>query len=167
MENKHISLEDISIRTDLRAGDAGYIIYMHGRIYKEEQNYGRIFEAYVAKTFFDFLLSYDPAKDRVWIAEHEGRIIGCIAIVNRGEKAQLRWVLLEKEYRGIGLGKKLLEQAIAFARDTGYKLLYLETTDDVKRALGMYEKAGFVRVGETPNDTWRENVLELEYEMKL
>ncbi|EXG86126.1 transcriptional regulator, MarR family with acetyltransferase activity [Clostridium sp. ASBs410] len=164
---KNIKLEDISIRTDVRAGDAGYITYMHGWIYREEYDYSTAFEGYVTESFYEFLLDYTPDRDRLWCAEYIGEIIGCIGIVGHEDKAQLRWFLLHPNYRGIGLGKKLLNLALAFAREKGYKKVYLSTTNDLEKAISMYTKAGFVKSVEKENRSWRDDLTELEYEMYL
>ena len=159
--------DDICLRTELNPGDAGYITAMHGRIYSEEYGYGVSFEGYVAQSFFEFLRDYDPERDRLWCAEHAGRTIGCIGVKGRGERAQLRWFLLEPEYRGMGLGRRLLQSALDFARERGYESAYLDTTDDLQDALRLYRRAGFETASVKPNTTWRENVMEMEMTMKL
>ncbi len=166
-DGKEISDADISIRMEIKPGDAGYITYMHGRLYREEYNYTTAFEAYVAESFFEFLLHYNPQKDRLWCAEHNGKIIGCIGIVGREKRAQLRWFLIEPLYRGIGLGKKLLNRALEFAGERGYESIYLDTTADLEKAIGLYQRAGFVKTGEKPNNLWREGLMELELSMDL
>lgn len=164
---KNIKPEDIKVRHNIKPGDAGYITYMHGWIYKEEYGYSTAFEAYVAQSFYEFLLNYDAGRDRLWIAEHNEKIVGCIGIVGHGERAQLRWFLLHPDYRGIGLGKKLLLGAIDFSRNVGYKNIYLDTTSDLEKALGMYQKMGFVKVSEKENHTWKNDLTELEFAMDL
>lgn len=164
---KSIDPEEITIRHKIKPGDAGYITYMHGWIYKQEYNYSTAFESYVAQSFYEFLQNYDPELDRLWIAEHNGEIIGCVGIVNHGERAQLRWFLLHPDYRGIGLGKRLLKTALDHCRQKKYKSVYLDTTDDLEKAIAMYEKAGFIKVAEKENNSWREDLTELEFEMEL
>jgi DNA-binding MarR family transcriptional regulator/ribosomal protein S18 acetylase RimI-like enzyme len=166
-DGKEIKNTDISIRTEIKAGDAGYITFLHGLIYKEEYNYSPSFEAYVAESFFKFLLNYNPQKDRLWCAEHNGQIIGCIGIVGHEEKAQLRWFLIDPLYRGIGLGKKLLTSALEFAKERGYKSIYLDTSNDLEKAMGLYKKFGFKKVSEKPNNSWREGLVEIEFAMDL
>ena len=164
---REIDAGEVAIRTELRPGDAGHITAMHGRIYSEEYGYGVAFEGYVAQSFFEFLRDYDPERDRLWCAEHAGRTIGCIGVKGRGERAQLRWFLLEPEYRGMGLGRRLLQSALDFARERGYESAYLDTTDDLHDALRLYRRAGFETASAKPNNTWRENVMEIEMTMKL
>ena len=166
-EGKNIKPEDITIRHNVKPGDAGYITYMHGWIYKHEYNYTTAFEAYVAQSFYDFLINYDINRDRLWIAEHNNEIIGCIGVVGHVDRAQLRWFLLHPNYRGIGLGKHLLNDALVYCREKSYKVAYLDTTNDLETAISMYTKAGFVKVSEKENHTWSDELTELEFEMKL
>src|SRR5215471_3443022 len=103
-------LDNISIRTELKPGDLGYVIHRHGKLYAEEYDYGLSFEMYVALGMHEFFKKYNPELDRVWICEHEEMIIGFLLLINReNNAAQLRYFYLEREYRGIGLGKKLME----------------------------------------------------------
>jgi len=164
---KNIKVEDITIRTDIRPGDIGYITYMHGWIYQEEYGYSTAFEGYVAESFHKFLINYNQEKDCLWRAEHNGNIIGCIGMVGYGESAQLRWFLIAPHYRGIGLGKKLLQEPLDFAKEKNYKKVYLDTTNDLDKAISMYKKIGFIKKLEKPNNSWREGLTELEFEMKL
>ena len=140
---------------------------MHGWIYKKEHNYNRIFEAYVLQTFYEFALNYDENKDRIWIAEYNNEIIGSIAIIDRGDRAQLRWLLLHPDFRGIGLAKYLLHEALDYCRKVDYKSVYLETTDDLKEAISLYTKQGFMKVSEKENHIWAKNVMEIELELVL
>lgn len=161
------SLKDISVRNEIRSGDAGRIIQMHGTLYHEEYDYTTAFEAYVAASFYEFLLDDPMKKDRIWIAEHHGEIVGCIGIIDRQSRAQLRWFLIHPDYRGIGLGKHLLEQAVAYCREQNFESVYLDTTEDLDTAIALYTRAGFVKVQEKENHSWKENLLELEYELRL
>ncbi|MBR0599389.1 bifunctional helix-turn-helix transcriptional regulator/GNAT family N-acetyltransferase [Sinanaerobacter chloroacetimidivorans] len=166
-DNPSDSDEDpIHIRYHLRPGDIGYLIYLHGWIYAEECGYNHVFEGYVCKTFYEFLENYNPEKDRIWIAEANNRIIGAIAIVGHSEmRAQLRWFILHPEYRGINLGGKLLQEALNYSKDKGYREIFLETTEDQKTAIHMYRKAGFRKIGEHENRTWGVHHVEQTYEL--
>ena len=108
---KDICLNDISIRTELRPGDIGYVIYMHGDLYKREYDYDIGFETYVAKGLCEFYEKYNPERNRVWVCEHNSRMIGFLLLMDRGKAAQLRYFLIQPEYRGIGLGSKLMSLA--------------------------------------------------------
>lgn len=164
---KNVQPEDIVIRTDLKPGDASYITYMHGKIYGEEYGYSTVFEGYIAQVSSQFLIRNNSEREKLWCAEHNGKIIGSIAILDGGDHADLRWFLIEPIYRGLGLGKKLLNLAVEFARGVGYGSIHLVTTSDLEQAMGMYRKAGFVKVAECPNDSWHIGLKEVEFEMKL
>jgi len=167
MTSQQELLKEITIRNDIQCGDAGYLTYLQAKVFGEEHGYSHIFEAYVAKSFYDFLMNYNPEKDRIWIAEHQGKIVGNIAVVDRGDKAQLRWFITDPGYRGIGLGRNLLLGALEYCRKMQYPMVYLETCDDLPKAISMYKRAGFVLAKETPNDAWREGLKEQEYILNL
>ncbi|MEJ3720617.1 helix-turn-helix domain-containing GNAT family N-acetyltransferase [Paenibacillus polymyxa] len=160
--------EKVSIRSEIRPGDIGYLIYLHGWIYAKECGYNHVFEGYVCKTFYEFLENYSPKKDRIWLAEANGIIIGAIGIVGHtSEKAQLRWFILHPDFRGMGLGKRLLSQATQYCREKGYRQVYLETTEDQKHAIHMYTQAGFRFKKEYRSSAWGVDHVELTYEWNL
>src|SRR5215470_656120 len=111
---KITSLDLITIRTELKPGDIGYVIYLHGILYKNEYGYGIEFETYVAEGLVEFYRQYDPQKDRVWICEHENNMVGFLLLMHRGNAAQLRYFILQPKYRGIGLGNKLMNLYMDF-----------------------------------------------------
>lgn len=158
----------VVIRADLRPGDVGQLIYLHGWLYEKECGYNHIFEGYVYKTFYDFYQNYNSKKDRVWIAETEDKIVGAIAIVGHSEtRAQLRWFILHPNYRGIGLGSKLLSGAIEYCRNKRFKEVFLETTKEQQTAVTMYKKAGFKLVKEFDNNAWGKTLTEQMYELTI
>ena len=161
-----ICLDDIVIRTELRPGDIGYVIHLHGRLYKEEYNYGIAFEAYVAQGMYEFYQQYDPARDRVWICEHQNKIVGFLLLMHReGNVAQLRYFILEPEYRGIGLGKKLMELYMEHFRSTGYRGSYLWTTHELAAAASLYMRHGFVRTEEKASQAFGKSLYEVKFEL--
>lgn len=163
-----VEKKTVTVRSDLRPGDVGQLIYLHGWLYEKECGYNHIFEGYVCKTFYDFYQNYNPEKDRVWIAEDEGKIVGAIAIVGHSEtRAQLRWFILHPDYRGIGLGRKLLSGAIEYCKDKGFQEVFLETTREQQTAVAMYKKAGFKLVKEFDNHAWGKTLTEQMYEMTM
>lgn len=164
---KRINAEDITIRNKLMHGDIGSLIYIHGWIYAKECQYPLAFEAYVAQTFYEFMKTYDADKDRIWLAEHNGEIIGAIGIVGHPDKAQLRWFLLHPDYRGIGLGKRLFNEALDYCREKRFSKVFLITTEDQKQAIAIYEKAGFVKVAEKENNDWVDSLMEYSFELDL
>jgi peptidyl-dipeptidase Dcp len=161
-----ICLDDIVIRTELRPGDIGYVIHLHGRLYKEEYNYGIAFEAYVAQGMYEFYQQYDPARDRVWICEHRNKIVGFLLLMHRdGNVAQLRYFILEPEYRGIGLGKKLMELYMEHFKSAGYQGSYLWTTHELSTAASLYQRHGFVRTEEKASEAFGKSLYEVKYEL--
>src|SRR4030095_281697 len=116
-----VSLDEIYIRTELCSGDIGYVIHLHGALYAKEYGYGLQFESYVAKGLTEFYEKYDPERNRVWVCEHKSRMVGFLLLMDRGTAAQLRYFLIEPEYRGIGLGSKLLKLYMEFLRTCDYK----------------------------------------------
>ena len=117
-----VDIRDIRIRNELVPGDLGYVIHLHGKWYGAEYGYGVRFEAYVAEGLHEFYEKYDPAMDRVWICEHNRRTIGFVLLMHREHNAaQLRYFLIEPKYRGIGLGKKLMDLYMEFLRQCKYR----------------------------------------------
>ncbi len=146
--------KDITIRTDLRPGDLGRIITLHGEGYgREEGHFGLAFEAFVARTVADFVID-NGAKGRVWLAERGDRLVGCTAMVDRGGKGQLRWVLVSPEARGAGLGKTLVDEALAYAAAQGWSDVTLETTTGLPASMDIYLRLGFEVTGEEEAKLW-------------
>lgn len=160
--------KNISIRTDLRPGDLGYVIHLHGLLYGREYDYGISFETYVAKGMYEFYSQYLPQKDRVWICEDKGRIIGFLLGMHRGnETAQLRYFILLPEYRGLGLGKKLMEWYMEYLRENNYRSCYLWTTHEQETAASLYKRWGFVLTEEKPSDAFGKELREQRYDLQL
>jgi N-acetylglutamate synthase-like GNAT family acetyltransferase len=157
----------VTLRTSLRPGDIGSLIHLHGVLYAREYGFDPTFEAYVAGPLAEFVRAAS-ARERLWIAERDGRIVGCVAIVAAAEQvAQLRWFLVDPGTRGAGLGKRLLHEAIAFARASGYKTIILWTVSALTAAAHLYRAAGFRKVEEKPGHVWGVDVVEERYEMEL
>lgn len=165
---KQISLEDIDIRSELRPGDMGAVIQMHGSIYSRECQFGIGFEAYVAKGLCEFYETYNPTRSRVWVCEHDSRIIGFLLLLERGEVAQLRYFLIEAEYRGIGLGSKLLGLYMTFLKECGYRGSYLWTVDILPGAGSLYRRFGFhLSVENETADFFGRSLKEQRYDLVL
>jgi GNAT superfamily N-acetyltransferase len=151
----------------LQPGDIGDIVHMHGVIYAREYGFDHTFEAYVAGPLADCVRAASP-RDRIWIAERAGEIVGCIAIVAASEKvAQLRWFLVDPAARGLGLGKKLIHEALAFCKAMGYRSIILWTVSALTAAAHLYQAAGFKKVEEKPGHQWGVAVIEEKYELIL
>lgn len=162
-----ISLEDISIRTELRPGDMGYATYMHGVLYHKEYHYSLQFESYVAKGLCEFYEKYEPKRNRIWACEHDNRMIGFLLLMDRGETAQLRYFLIEPEYRGIGLGSKLLNLYMDFLRDCRYKGSYLWTTHELTTAAALYKRLGYQLTEEKESNSFGKPLTEQRYDLIL
>jgi ribosomal protein S18 acetylase RimI-like enzyme len=162
-----LNLEDISIRTELQAGDIGYVTYLHGILYKIEYNYGINFEAYVARGLHEFYEQYDPSNNRVWVCEHNRKIVGFLLLMNRGNAAQLRYFIIVPEYRGIGLGKKLMGLYMDFLRQCGYESSYLLTTHELYTAAYLYKKYGFKLKEEKDSTSFGKALKENMYTLEL
>lgn len=140
--------KDYSIRTELKEGDIISILNFHRDIYKKEYSYGIEFENYVRTGLKEFEDTYDPQSSRVWICESNNKIIGSLILENRGDSAQLRFFLIDPEFRGMGLGKALLNNFFDFVSDYGYKSAYLWTTNEQEKAIELYSKFGFILTSE-------------------
>jgi len=161
-------INHITIRNNLLSGDSGYIIYLHGKLYKQEYNYGIEFEMYVAEGLQEFFKNYDLKKDRIWICEHGKKIIGSLLLIHReNTSAQLRYFLIEPEYRGLGLGKKLMQLFMKFFYECDYKSCYLWTTDELISAASLYKHFGFILTEEKISDAFGKKVKEQRYDFRV
>ncbi|QIL40361.1 GNAT family N-acetyltransferase [Pedobacter sp. HDW13] len=162
---EQIKLSDIQIRNNLAPGDLGYIAYIHGDLYAKECNYGLKFEAYVLESLKEFALSYHADKDKVWICEHKGKIIGCLVAQHREEQLQFRYFILAPAYRSIGLGKFLMHEFIRFVQQKNIKHAYLWTTEDQHTATALYERFGFQMTAEKSSDHFGKAIRERRYDL--
>ena len=162
-----VSLDDVSIRTELQPGDIGYVTYLHGALYHREYNYGLQFESYVAKGLCEFYEKYNPQRNRIWVCDHKNRMIGFLLLMDRGEAAQLRYFLIEPEYRGIGLGSKLLNLYMGFLRECGYKASYLWTTHELITAAALYKRLGYKLTEEKESNSFGKPLREQRYDLIL
>jgi DNA-binding MarR family transcriptional regulator/GNAT superfamily N-acetyltransferase len=136
-------------------GDMGWVIHRHGAIYAREWHYNAEFEALVARICADFLDHLDPARERCWIAERNRAIVGSVFLVKQSKsRAKLRLLLVEPSARGLGIGRRLIEECIRFARDAGYRTLTLWTQSDLLAARRLYKNAGFRVVGKESHDSF-------------
>ncbi|WP_103866670.1 GNAT family N-acetyltransferase [Aquimarina sp. I32.4] len=167
-QNSNITLADISIRTSLKPGDLGFIIHRHGRLYEEEFKFGISFETYVANGMYEFYKSYNSDKERVWICEHNNQIVGFLLLQAReNNSAQLRYFYLEKRYRGIGLGKKLMQLYMDFLYSCNYDSSYLWTTKELETASSLYLYHGFKLTKEVESTSFDKPVIEQRYDLDI
>jgi DNA-binding MarR family transcriptional regulator/GNAT superfamily N-acetyltransferase len=127
-----------------RPGDLGWVVARHAELYAEEYGWGENFEGVCAKIVADFSANFDPACERCWIAEMDGRNVGCVLLVKDSNKvARLRLLLVDPLARGHGLGTRLTDEAVRFARERGYRGITLWTHSILTAARKIYERAGF------------------------
>lgn len=161
-------INDISVRNNLQPGDLGYIIYLHGKLYKQEYNYGIEFEMYVAQGLQEFFRNYDLKKDRIWICEHQKKIIGSLLLMHReNTSAQLRYFLIAPQYRNLGFGKKLMQLFMDFFYECNFKSCYLWTTDELISAASLYKRFGFILSEEKISNAFGKKVREQRYDLKI
>jgi len=141
---KDPSLEQTITLRAHRPGDMGWVVQRHGALYAEERGWGAQFEALCAEIAASFLKNFDPRRERCWIAEMGGAPVGCVFVVEKNAAtAQLRLLLVEPAARGRGLGRRLVEECIAFARAKGYRKLVLWTQSNLAEARRIYRNSGF------------------------
>lgn len=157
-----------TLRHSVKPGDIGYLTHIHGIVYAREYDYDIKFEAYVARGIANFIQSFKPEKDRVWLAQANQRIVGSIAIVRHSEReAQLRWFFVHPDYRGLGIGKRLLKEALRFSKRRKYKAIFLWTTSELDTARHLYIDAGFRKTKEKIHNIWGKRVREERYDLHL
>jgi GNAT superfamily N-acetyltransferase len=151
------------LRNDLRPGDVGAIVSLHGILYARECGFDSTIEAYIACLLGEFV-NAQTDRDRLWIAEREGRIVGSIAIVSRSDRdAQLCWFLVDPSVRSRGLGRRLLHEAIAFCRHWEYEFVFLWNYSMLTTASRLFRSVGFEKVGAKSNMRWGVEAVEELY----
>ena len=151
-----------------RPGDMGWVIQRHGEIYHQEYGWNEEFEALVAEIAAEFIRKLDVRRERCWIAEAQGRRVGCIFLVARdASTAKLRLLLVEPDARGLGVGGTLVAECVRFARDSGYQKIVLWTQDNLGAARRIYSKAGFVQTAQEPHHSFGYDLVAETWELEL
>jgi DNA-binding MarR family transcriptional regulator/GNAT superfamily N-acetyltransferase len=151
-----------------RPGDMGWVVQRHGAFYAAEYNWDQSFEALTAKIVAKFIQNFDPKRERCWIAEQNGTNLGSIFLVKKTARiAKLRLLLVEPSAQGLGIGKRLVDECIAFAREVGYRKMTLWTQSNLLAARHIYQKAGFQLVKKWPVRQFGHDMISETWDLKL
>jgi DNA-binding MarR family transcriptional regulator/GNAT superfamily N-acetyltransferase len=138
-----------------RPGDMGWVTSAHGALYAQEYGWDITFEALVAKVAAEFIENFDPKREHCWIAELDGERVGSAFVVAKTDEiAKLRLVIVDPKARGLGIGKRLVEECLRFAKAAGYSSMTLWTQSTLTAARGIYQNAGFKLVAEDPHHSF-------------
>ncbi len=149
-------------------GDMGWVAYRHGALYAEEFGWDEQYEASVAQTVSEFINHYTPARERCWIAEMGGENVGSVFVVQADDAvAGLRFLLVEPKARGLGLGTRLVEEGIRFAKRKGYHKLIIWSNSMLVAARHIYQKAGFTLVAQEKSHSYGRDLIAETWEMAL
>jgi DNA-binding MarR family transcriptional regulator/N-acetylglutamate synthase-like GNAT family acetyltransferase len=152
-----------------QSGDMGWVVHRHGILYAQEYGYDERFEALVAGIVSEFIQHFNLTRERCWIAERDGEIVGSVFLVQKSKSvAKLRLLLVEPGARGLGIGQRLVSECVSLARQIGYRKMVLWTQSELHAARHLYERAGFKRVAQTPHQSWgRDDLVAETWELAL
>jgi DNA-binding MarR family transcriptional regulator/predicted N-acetyltransferase YhbS len=151
-----------------RPGDIGWIVHRHGVLYSRDYGWNSNFEGFVAEIAGKFAQSHDPNREHCWIAERRGEIIGSVFLMRQDDKvAKLRLLYVEPAARRMGVGRRLVEQCLHFARSASYRRIVLWTNDVLTSARRIYEAAGFQLIAEEPHRMFGPPMVGQTWELEL
>jgi DNA-binding MarR family transcriptional regulator/GNAT superfamily N-acetyltransferase len=149
-------------------GDMGWIVYRQGLLYADEYGWDGTYEALAAEIVAQFIKNYDPSRERCWIAEKDGERVGAVFVAKASDEiAKLRLLHVEREARGLGIGKRLVEECVRFARQAGYKKMTLWTQSILHAARHLYKEAGFQVVREEQHRSFGKDLTAETWELDL
>ena len=149
-------------------GDMGWVVYRHGVLYSQEYGWDEQFEALVATIVANFLKRFDAKRERCWIAEKDGEIVGSVFLVKRSKNiAQLRMLYVEPSARGLGIGGRLVSECVRFAKQSGYKKIVLWTNNILHAARKIYEAHGFQITKKEPEHAFGHDMVFETWELEL
>lgn len=158
----------MAVLRDPVPGDMGWVVQQHGEIYWREYGWDSRFEALVADIAAQFLRKFQPEWEKAWIAELDGERVGAVFVVRKSPTtAQLRMLILVPKARGLGLGARLTDECLAFARAKGYKKMVLWTNSCLTAARGIYAQRGFRLTKSEPYDGFGQQLVGETWELKL
>jgi DNA-binding MarR family transcriptional regulator/N-acetylglutamate synthase-like GNAT family acetyltransferase len=149
-------------------GDMGLVVQCHGVLYSEEYGWDERFEGLVAEIVAKFIDNYDPKRERCWIAEKDGEMVGSVFLVKQTDDvAKLRLLLVEPAARGLGIGARLISECVRFARQAGYSKITLWTNSVLRTARHLYERAGFILVSAESHESFGQDLVAETWELTL
>jgi DNA-binding MarR family transcriptional regulator/N-acetylglutamate synthase-like GNAT family acetyltransferase len=151
-----------------RPGDLGWIVKRHAELYAQEYGWRGEFEGLCARIVADFAANFDAGRERCWIAERNGDNAGCVMLVKDSDTvARLRLLLVDPGARGLGLGARLVDECVAFARASGYRSITLWTHSVLTAARAIYQKAGFTLTSSEKRTSFTKDVVAEFWDLRL